>query len=176
MKHWHGVLLAAAIVGVVVVPAAVYGQNGTDRPFKASFTGTTHWEWPGLWPSSCAMVTTVADAVGQASHLGRTTLASSHCPAEPAHVLDGWLTLTAANGDTLIGRYDYDPASTSPTGVVTWAGGTGRFAEATGGVLMTFQVVPVLIPGCTPSPDPFPCYDFSVAWPWSATLVGTITY
>jgi hypothetical protein len=41
---------------------------------------------------------------------------------------------------------------------------------------MTYKVVQQFKPGCNPVPNPFPCFDFSVPWPWSATLEGTISY
>jgi hypothetical protein len=176
MKRRSALAIAAAVVGLLVVPMLAAGLSGTDRPFRAVLTGAAHWEWPGAWPSGCTMVTTVTEATGQATHLGRVVATMSHCPAEADHVLDGWMTITAANGDTLIGRYDYDPYSTSLSFPVSWAGGTGRFAGAAGSVAGSFTVTPQFIAGCNPDPDPFACYDFSVPWPWSATMSGTISY
>lgn len=176
MKRWPKFLFAAVLTTLLVMPMAASGQQGTDRPMKAKFTGTASWEWPGDWPSGCAMVTTVTRATGQATHLGLAVLTSSHCPAEPTNKEDGWITLIAANGDMLYGRYDYDPAPGPQPPPVIWTGGTGRFAGASGSAIMTYKVVPQFIPGCDPDPNPFPCYDFSVPWPWSATLTGTISY
>lgn len=176
MKRWRRFVLAAVFIGPVVAPAASFGQNGTDRPFKASLTGSVRWEWPGVSPSNCTAVTSLTDSRGQATHLGRVVASWSHCPAEPAYVVDGRVTMSAANGDVVSGRYDYDPASGSKSFPVILTGGTGRFAEASGAVVLTFEVVPRLLPGCVPVPNPFPCYDFSLPWPWSATLTGTISY
>lgn len=176
MKRWHIVLFAVPLVGLLVFAMPAAGQQGADRPFKVTVTGPVHYEWPGAYPSNCTIVTTVSEATGQATHMGRVAYTSSHCPAEPAYVIDGRLTITAANGDTLSGQYDYDPASTSPSIAVAWTGGTGRFAGASGAAVLTYKVVPQFIAGCNPSPDPFPCFDFSVPWPWSATIIGTISY
>lgn len=176
MKCWPKLLFAAALITLLVVPMAASGPEGIDRPFKARLAGSVHWDYPGVSPSNCTLVTSLTDSVGQATHLGRVVASWSHCPAEPAYVIDGRLTMIAANGDMLFGRYDYDPTSVSSSIPITWTGGTGRFAEASGSVISTFKVVQQFIPGCNPDPDPFPCFDFSVPWPWSATLTGTITY
>jgi hypothetical protein len=40
---------------------------------------------------------------------------------------------------------------------------------------VTCKVIQQFIPGCNPDPNPFPCFDFSVPRPWSATVTGTIT-
>jgi hypothetical protein len=85
------------------------------------------------------------------------------------------MVLTAANGDELYGTYDYVPGPPTPI-PVTWTGGTGRFEGVSGSALMTWRVVQQFIPGCNPVPNPFPCYDFFVPWPWTATLEGTISY
>jgi hypothetical protein len=160
---------------VLLVAPAVHAQDGTDRPFKAKLTGAATWDWPGDWPSGCMVATTVTHATGQATHLGLTVLLSTHCPAQPTYADDGRLTLTAADGDMLYGTYDYVPGPAAPT-PVTWTGGTGRFEGASGSAVMTFRVVQQFIPGCNPVPNPFPCYDFSVPWPWFGTLEGTISY
>ena len=176
MKGWPRFLFAAALITLLVVPMAASGQEGTDRPFKAWLTGSAHWDSPGVSPSNCTIVTTLTDSMGQATHLGRVVASWSHCPAEPEYVTDGRLTITAKNGDMLSGRYDYDPTSGSNSFSVSWTGGTGRFAQASGSVVLAYTVIPQFIPGCNPEPDPFPCFDFSVPWQWSATATGTITY
>lgn len=166
---------AVAVAILLALPVAASAQ-AVDRPFKATFEGAATWDWPGVHPSGCTIVTTVTNAVGQATHLGRTVLYSSHCPAEPLYVVDGRMTLVASNGDKLFGRYDYDPTSTSHAIALAVTGGTGRFAKATGTLVGEFTVIPQLVPGCNPVPDPFPCFDFSVPWPWYQIVTGTIRY
>ena len=157
-------------------PASASGPATPEKPFEARFTGLAHWEHPGVSPSNCTIVTTLTDSIGQTTHLGRVVAYWSHCPDEPEYVIDGRLTITAANGDMLSGRYDYDPTSGSNSFPVSWTGGTGRFAQASGSVVVAFMVIPHFIPGCDPEPDPFPCFDFTIPWQWSATATGTITY
>lgn len=175
MRPWLKLGFSAAVITLLVTPMTAHGQNGTDRPFKATLTGAAHWGFPGVSPSNCTIATTFTDATGQATHMGRVVMSSSHCPGEPAYVNDGRTTITAANGDMLFGLYDYDPTSTSHAIPVTWVGGTGRLAEAWGSAVLEFAVVQQFKPGCTPVPS-FQCFDFSVPWPWTATLVGTISY
>jgi hypothetical protein len=168
-------VLAAAAVVLLATPMAAYAQHGTDRPMKAKFTGTASWDWPGDWPSECLVATTVTRATGQATHMGRAVLLSSHCPAMPTYLDDGRITIAAANGDRLFGTYDYDPTPGAQYPTITWTGGTGRFIGASGSATMIYEVVQQFKPGCTPVPS-FGCMDFSIPWPWSATLVGTISY
>lgn len=175
MRPWLKLVLAAAVVTLLATPTAAYAQHGTDRPMTAKFTGTASWDWPGDWPSACQVATTVTRATGQATHMGLAVLLSTHCPAMPTYLDDGRITITAANGDRLYGTYDYDPSPGAQYPTITWTGGTGRFAGASGSATMTYEVVQQFKPGCTPVPS-FACMDFSVPWPWSATLVGTISY
>lgn len=86
-------------------------------------------------------ISNTENAVGQATHLGLFTWESAELavPVDPntLHVT-GSFTMTAANGDQIVGTYE-------TTGTVDWetftgffigtywvTGGTGRFAHATG--------------------------------------------
>lgn len=172
----------AVVLGVIllltlfIVPMAFADIGGTDLPFKATLVGSAHWEFPGDSPSNCTAVTTFTEATGQATHMGKVEAFWSHCPDEANYVNDGKMRLIAANGDELYGTYDYDPASESNDIQITFNGGTGSFADASGAVVLTYEVIPQFIPGCTPDPNPFLCMDFAVPWPWSAALTGTISY
>jgi hypothetical protein len=173
LKRWSIGSLVIALVVLMVVPAASAGRHGTDRPFKASFAGEVHWETPGDFPSECTEVTTVADAFGKATHMGRTALMSSHCPAEDSEHerYDGRLTLTAANGDRLYAMYDY-PAIDEGDPVI-FTGGTGRFKNATGQATWVYDVELTFRDDCDPVTDPIMCLTNS---PWNSTLTGTISY
>ncbi len=170
------VITVFLVFGLFATPIASAATGGTDLPFQATMVGWAHWEFPGSSPSNCTVVTTLTEPNGQATHMGRIAAFWSHCPAEPDYVNDGRIRIIAANGDELFGTYNYDPSSESNDIPITLNGGTGAFAEATGAVVATYNVIPQFIPECNPDPDPFPCMDFSVPWPWSATLIGTISY
>lgn len=177
MSHSRMFLLAVALICLLVVPVAIAGEGGTNRPFEAALAGSATWAFPGVSPSNCTIVTTLSEMTGQVPHLGRVTGFSSHCPGEPGYVNDGRWTFIAANGDKLYGIYDYDPASETNSLTLTLNGGTGRFTSASGAVVVTYQAIPQFIPGCNPVPDPFPCFDFSVPWPATWILTGgTLTY
>jgi hypothetical protein len=177
----------ATFLLLLLVPALGYGQPPDDRmwgrhdgpgylPFTASFEGAAHWGFPGDSPSDCEVATTLTEAQGQASYMGRATLSSSHCPAMTGYTADGRLTIKAANGDLLFGRYDYDPSDSSLVFPIEWVGGTGRFARASGTALMKAGIEPKFTPGCVvDSANPVPCFDYSVPWPWWATLKGFIS-
>ena len=175
MKGLWVLIAMAAIMALVAAPVASAAEGGADRPFRASFDGEVHWEFPGDFISDCAEVTTVSDADGQATHMGRVHLASSHCPGEPAYELDGHATFVAANGDELYGVYDYDPVAEGNQIMFAFEGGTGRFAGATGEAIWTYYLTPVLVDGCD-DPENFDCLDFLVPWHWWSTLIGTISY
>jgi hypothetical protein len=79
------------------------------------------------------------------AHLGATALTKDEVidfTVFPAHV-EGQLTLTAANGDQLSGRESSDVRPPDDSGVFeavgrwTFAGGTGRFEDASGTALFT---------------------------------------
>lgn len=169
-------LSAVALISLLVVPVAIAGEGGTNRPFEAALAGLVTWAFPGASLSNCTIATTLSEVTGQVTHLGRVSAFSSHCPGEPGYVNDGRWTFIAANGDKLYGIYDYDPASQSNAIPTTLNGGTGRFTNASGAVVVTYQVIPQFIPGCNPVPDPFPCLDFSVPWPGTWIITGTLTY
>lgn len=87
----------------------------------------------------CApLLTVVSTGSGNATQLGRFTIVQSHCvnPATFAFT-DGEATMTAANGDLLYGTYSGQLIPIAPPvfeilGRFSHAGGTGRFANATG--------------------------------------------
>lgn len=172
MRPRRVLLIAGALIALLVVPMALAAEGGTDRPFKARLTGEVTYAFPGR----CLEVTTLTGATGQATHMGRIETVWSHCPADPSNTDDGRLTLVAANGDAVYGEYDYDPASPDNFFPITVVGGTGRFAFASGALVVTYEVTPEFIAGCIPEPDPFPCFDFSEPWQWSATMTGRISY
>ncbi len=174
-KRWLVVLSIAAVFLVAVTPMASASSGGTERPFKASFEGPVHWEFPGDFPSGCDEVTTVTESPGLATHMGKVTISSSHCPAEPDRLDDGVATIRAANGDALFMVYDYDPSDETNTIPVTFDGGTGRFEGATGEAMWEYYVVPEFVDGCD-DPDPSNCLDFTVPWQWGSTLIGHVDY
>lgn len=74
---------------------------------------------------------------GEATHLGRFTGTAEHCSqvdfsSGATTTSDGLLTLRAANGDELSGRYSGVPGELGVEEHITFTGGTGRFASATG--------------------------------------------
>lgn len=170
MNPWRMLLLAGAIVGLLAVPMASAGTGGTDRPFEATLAGAVTFAFPDSCPSSgCDEFTTLADLTGEASHLGRVVVHMSHHPYDLEDPLDGEMTMTAANGDKLYGVYDYGPEPL----VATFTGGTGRFAHASGTVVITYEVIPQF----QEPPCRFEfCLSPYVPWPWSGTMTGTISY
>ena len=106
-----------------------------EVPFKGVFSGTG----TAVTGGRCPVLTVQILGTGHATHLGRLTTNQSHC-ADPTSLefTSGEFTLTAANGDQLIGAYSgefipLEPPLFSIDGQFTFTGGTGRFDGATGG-------------------------------------------
>jgi hypothetical protein len=172
-RRWWVVTIASALVAVMALPASA-APGGSDRPFQARLVGEVTFDWTGGSASGCTIIATNTHATGNATHMGRVEAVWSHCPAEVDYVGDGRMTLKAANGDLLYGYYDYFEVEGAPMLTpIALDGGTGRFADASGEIVASFGVTPVLIEGCD-DPGNFLCLDFFAAWPWWATLHGSI--
>lgn len=135
--------LAAAVVTTLVTAVAV-GASPASRPFKGSMSGTVTF----VTDAGCPMgLRSDPAAVGTASHLGEFTYTASHCSGL---TFAGEQTMVAANGDKLFADYEsVGPPVVPPNEVgtvydvpaaFTITGGTGRFADATGGGVMIAHI------------------------------------
>lgn len=126
---------------LVLILAAV-AMAADQVPFVVTFTSSA----PGGNPPTCSGEYSVPVSLvgtGHATHVGLFTNTQSHCvnPSTLDFAL-GQNTMTAANGDTLVGTYSGHMEITGPNtaaiyGVFVTTGGTGRFAGATGGGVAT---------------------------------------
>ena len=128
------------LIGLLVLVALALPMHAAaaDRvPLKATESGT----FQLLGPCETGGIVVDVTGSGHATHLGDFTTHYRECfvPATGA-VTDGSFTLTAANGDTILGTFG---GQVSPTGDPTVfaykdpgtiTGGTGRFAAASGTV------------------------------------------
>ena len=108
---------------------------GADQvPFRGSDAGG--FDLPGSCPDGSLEV--VIGGTGRATHLGAYTYTANECFDPLSGNFTGTSTLTAANGDTIVGTYAGQVFATSDPDVITYeedleiTGGTGRFAGATG--------------------------------------------
>ena len=145
----RSLMMAAALTAVLVLALAApvtAKKGGTDRPIKGDVTGTS--EVSGAAPTFAVD----SHGMGQISHLGRThsDMTTSQtwgadgadlCPGSSIVAdVTGNVTFTAANGDELdavVGGYVCETAPFNDTAyaanlALTFAGGTGRFADASG--------------------------------------------
>jgi hypothetical protein len=166
-----GLVLAIA----ALAPAsALAKKGGTDRPFKGKGTSmSTFCLQTGMGSG---------DFTGVATHLGRYTGHSEfHVTGFDAgppatFVLVGNVTLVAANGDELAGAFiDEAEETLEPEGhighiVVTIEGGTGRFADASG-TIMVDQVGFVVDRDLSVCFPPGEAHDFNLE-----TSTGHISY
>ena len=165
-----GAFVAAGIVGGYGLLGATAAPQ-EFRPFEGTFGGqNTTAPGPGLpipGPGGGADFTFTGAGTFQATHLGHGEFTASgtleydrhqETPAElPNDVecgfVDGTITLTAANGDTLNGQIEgnrsvicnggnANPLTALSTLFVEVAGGTGRFADATGYYFIKSTSVP----------------------------------
>jgi hypothetical protein len=120
----------ALVVGVLAPGGALPAVGGSDLPLKGSFSGTT----------SHTLATGHLDAVstGKSTHFGLTTLKQSVQVVATGPTTRSWSgtwTLTAANGDQMVGTCVGMGTLTDPTHITfvidyLSGGGTGRFADA----------------------------------------------
>ncbi len=146
-------VLASAVLGLALaVPVAAL-----DRavPFGGHVAGPDSYGAPTDCPPGASWRYTSLGQ-GQLLHLGRVTIAVSHCTWDDVATLSGHfgpgtMTFTAANGDQLVladsGTYTLDLVALKayPPGSWVVVSGTGRFAGATGSG--TFAGVSDLVAG-----------------------------
>jgi hypothetical protein len=99
-------------------------------------------------PLGGSVIQTTDTASGRATHLGRYTLAAGEkIDTNSGEITGGFFTLTAANGDTITGSYE-GRALPGLTGYLVFGpitGGTGRFAGATGFLVLRGTVDPAAL-------------------------------
>jgi hypothetical protein len=130
---------APSIVAVflVLASAAALAADGESRPFSAVIQGNAN----PVPTEPCILVNTEA-GTGTALHAGQVVWTSVEvvnlCSNREGADISGRLVLTAANGDQILGVYqtlaqlDFSANRVTAAGRYRIAGGTGRFAGATG--------------------------------------------
>src|SRR5215210_7581270 len=123
--------------------ASVGATAGSARPFKGTLALALVGEPEFVPPSTVSAHLT---GTGTATHLGRFTatldveIDVSNEPQETSH---GAMTLTAANGDTILGNVtghaSVDGDVTTIVESVLITGGTGRFSAASGSFVINRQ-------------------------------------
>ena len=181
------VLLVPVVVAAAVVGLSVSASAGRDaRPFGGTVSGVVNFlpdlEVPD--PGCPIDLVTVSDGQGTFTHLGKTTMRAHHCTPPFVDFAEfGEMILTAANGDEVWIEYNLFAPFPGPgttvihgTGDFEIVGGTGRFADATGGQPLdadwgtynyTFDIV---FPGfgeTGPLPGPW-----SATWTFGPTIIG----
>ena len=117
--------LALAVVTLLLLARPV--AAGEQVPFHGSLAGTF---------DNSGFPIVSANFTGNATHLGRFTLALPHTVTANGHF--GTFVFIAANGDTVTGSFtgvvdSVDGLVLHVTEIATIEGGTGRFADASGG-------------------------------------------
>ena len=177
-------VVVVALVTLMAAPGAYAGMGHMDRPFRATLVGEAHFGTSRRMSARLWTGHNVHRSPGRATHMGKVTASSSHCPVLPEYIGDGLLTIVAANGDKLYGAYDYDPSDETNVIPITITGGTGRFKGASGSLTEAYSIEPQFTTVCTTEPFCFDVdpgdgelfLDLTAPWPWSATLTGTINY
>jgi hypothetical protein len=130
--------MAFVIVALAVSGRAIWADGADDRPFRLAGTATWDDIFAALPPAFGGLGTASFEGVAQVTHLGRVEqsgVLALGAPIAPGIFPGaGSVVLVAANGDEL--RFDYSGLLDASTGIgagsLTFTGGTGRFADASG--------------------------------------------
>jgi hypothetical protein len=133
----RGLVIAAAVVGLAAAGPAAAADQGAGAAFKVRAA----YDAVATPDAACGGLRVVAVGTATGTELGNGSWNDTECAAFTADGIriTGALTLTAANGDRLFVSYSALTAfpdatgAIHPAGTFTVTGGTGRFAQATGG-------------------------------------------
>ena len=131
-KTFGRLVLLALAAAALVLP--VRGALAAEMvPFKGSDSGM----WGVDDSSRCGSLLPVfVQTSGTGTHVGSYTYSSQECADLDNGIYAGQFTLTAANGDTVVGHYEgtftADSANIYYEQTNTIEGGSGRFAGASG--------------------------------------------
>ena len=169
-------LFITSILAAIVLPAAsgamaqaTMSQRQVQlRPFWGTMTGEVSF----VLSSECSTqpVQTVSTNEGKVNHLGKSTLATTHCASsDGTQALDGHALFSGANGAEVNATYTSHTVAASEQMIVqegefTIVGGTGRFKHAVGRVPFTVYISPVSPP------------TLESKWPIRFVFAGTINY
>jgi len=140
--------VTALFAGLMLLSAptalATHGQPLHEVPIAGVLTGADSYGDPSTCPAG-AVWRYLQSGTGELSHLGAVTVATTHCTwldsASTGHAGPGTITLTAANGDTLVLAHQvtFEFGMPTPGHILSlidldWVvvGGAGRYEGATG--------------------------------------------
>src|SRR5688572_30160707 len=136
-------MISTALALMLVLGAVLPATASEQRPFSGEFTGF------GIQAAQrCPDALTIGHEVtGAATHLGRFTGTGTNCTeftfaSEAVAIWDGIVTIRAADGSTLTLTAEGSQSApvagvASYTHTDTVVGGTGRFADAAGVLILT---------------------------------------
>ena len=123
------------LVAFLLITPVNYAKSAQGVPFRATADSTS----VTVVPTSATVLEIFITAVGQATHMGRIEIQQHHFAHLETGLFDGGVfVITAANGDSLEGTYSGYLTPTNVAGEfeihgsLTFDGGTGRFADASG--------------------------------------------
>ncbi len=115
--------------------ALTEAKGGSELPFKGTLEAT---ETPQPQGTTSILINLVG--TGNATRLGRFTLTSQFTVVSATATASGTATWTAANGDQLFTSTTGQAVVTFPIAAIvethTITGGTGRFVEASGTIIL----------------------------------------
>ena len=158
------ILWMALALLLIAIPAA--GAEPNARPFKGSMSGSVTFEVDPKCDNNPWSMRTDSQATGVVSHMGRSTMTSSHCTPAAVEIEGGEMTLTAANGDQVFIDYAGTAPPPNEDGIIVVdvefviRGGDGRFDGATGGGDMIGFIVF----------EGFGDPEWPASWVWQGTI------
>lgn len=134
-------LTSSVFAFLAMLSFALLAHGEQAIPFKGTASGTV--SAPVLVSVNPPTILSVATGSGHATHFGTYTYVLPHYINLVDFSLSGVISMTAANGDVLVGNMVGQAIPTAVPGVInlgeeiTITGGTGRFESATGSIVVS---------------------------------------
>jgi hypothetical protein len=131
-------LLFSVLALIALLSFPVLAQDEQGIPFKATVSGTV----TAPVPINSTTIFAVGTGGGKGTVLGKFTYVIPHYVNLANGTLTGVIAMTAANGDVLLGTVVGQVTPTATPGVITLyeeitiTGGTGRFEDAAGSIVV----------------------------------------
>ncbi len=124
--------ILALAIGVALSPASIKADQAVPFKVHGHYTITANFQDEFVASNGDQILPALVQETGEGTHLGRYSLVMHNQVDFTAGVVTGEGSYTAANGDTLNFTIVQPIQPANSPAVLTFTGGTGRFAHAAG--------------------------------------------